>query len=120
MIRKARAKARWVKKPESVTSATNLDICVKTVRCTRNVWSRKVETKRQLTRQLQFKERQRQCKEQWSKRGSTLNMTVFWRLLVLFRDQRRTFALTVVHLDQRVRLCARCVSERHSTAIVFD
>ena len=33
-------------KPESVTSATNLEICVRTVRCAKNVWPRKVETKR--------------------------------------------------------------------------
>ena len=41
-----RAKARRVKKPESVTSATNLDICVTTVSCTRDVWPGKEETKK--------------------------------------------------------------------------
>ena len=50
MIRKARAKprakARREKKPESVTSATNLDICVRTALCTRNAWPRKMEAKR--------------------------------------------------------------------------
>ena len=35
------AKARRVKKPESVTSATKQDICVTTVTCTRNVWPEK-------------------------------------------------------------------------------
>ena len=65
-------------------SPTISDICVRTVQCARNVWPRKVETKRKLTRQLQFKERQLQYKERWSKRGSTLKMTMF---SLLFSDQ---------------------------------
>ena len=66
-----RAKARQVKKSESVTSPSNLDICEVTALCTRNVLPRE-ETK---TRRTQL-----QCKERWSKRGSMLKRTTFSRL----------------------------------------
>ena len=114
MIRRAQAKPR-VKgkrvKKKSVASATNLDICGRTVRCTRNVWMRRVKTKRKLT----------QCKEQRSKRGSTLkNDFIFAVGEAVIAAAQRPETHICIAISMSNWLCARRVSKRHSTAIVFD
>ena len=78
-----------------------------------------METKRKLTRQLQFKDRQRQCKEQFETWEYCEDDYVFaFGEAVIAADERPETHIISISVSNWS--CARCVSERHSTAIVFD